>query len=107
MDLPSLSPTVQSLKAQGNESYKKGDFNEANLLYSRAIELATGSSRSELVLVGMDTVEGLFDLLSNRTAALIQIGDFGRGTLALLYHVTRVTHNPVLQLCWMLMLVLD
>lgn len=81
MSLPNSSPTVQSLKAQGNESYKKGNYNEAIQFYSNAITLSRGSPDSERILICVLKLDELFNLLSSRCASYIQICDFGRGKL--------------------------
>ena len=71
MHSPSCIDSVDQLKIKGNESYKSRDFLSAIGLYSSAIAIASSSSSA---------VRGLEVLLSNRSAAHFELGDYASCT---------------------------
>ncbi|KAJ6653812.1 hypothetical protein lerEdw1_008656 [Lerista edwardsae] len=62
-----LPPTAATLKAEGNELFKNGQFGEAVLKYSQAIENVTNS--------GIQSPEDLCILYSNRAACYLKEGN--------------------------------
>ncbi|XP_071594154.1 sperm-associated antigen 1 [Heliangelus exortis] len=62
----SLPPTAAKLKSEGNELFKNGQFGEAALKYSEAIEYVTGREQSP---------EDLSILYSNRAACYLKEGN--------------------------------
>lgn len=64
----SLSELVQSLRQLGNDSFKRGDYSNANALYSAAIDAARGD-RSPAEPTRVATPYGAGTVLSQRDAA--------------------------------------
>ncbi|CAN8183796.1 unnamed protein product [Coccothraustes coccothraustes] len=63
----SLPPTAAKLKSEGNELFKSGQFGEAVLKYSEAIEFVTG--------LGEQSPDDLSILYSNRAACYLKEGN--------------------------------
>ncbi|XP_062346505.1 sperm-associated antigen 1 [Cinclus cinclus] len=63
----SLPPTAAKLKSEGNELFKSGQFGEAVLKYSEAIEYVTG--------LGEQSPDDLSVLYSNRAACYLKEGN--------------------------------
>ncbi|XP_063246186.1 sperm-associated antigen 1 isoform X2 [Prinia subflava] len=63
----SLPPTAAKLKSEGNELFKSGQFGEAVLKYSEAIECVTG--------LGEQSPDDLSILYSNRAACYLKEGN--------------------------------
>ncbi|XP_030086694.1 sperm-associated antigen 1 isoform X2 [Serinus canaria] len=63
----SLPPTAAKLKSEGNELFKSGQFGEAVLKYSEAIEYVTG--------LGEQSPDDLSILYSNRAACYLKEGN--------------------------------
>ncbi|XP_054241447.1 sperm-associated antigen 1 [Indicator indicator] len=66
-DSSSLPPAAAKLKSEGNELFKSGQFGEAVLKYSEAIEYVTG--------LGEQSPDGLSILYSNRAACYLKEGN--------------------------------
>lgn len=74
----SLPPTAAKLKSEGNELFKSGQFGEAALKYSEAIEYVIGLGGCNTLCLHI----GLFRLLKGTTNELAYLWIFGRSYCA-------------------------